>query len=269
MAIELHYGAAIPSITASPVIKYLAAKWNTLKAAGRLDVQLLTEGSYDIPAKSIYMVTMGEADFLYMHVGERVREAIGQDFTGRLISSVGDRVSADLREAYAATVEYGQPMCVRFTSPLTENVLLWERMILPVPAGDAGTILVCYSEVMGHQLEVYQYVFRNSPVPMMVVYPIFTPQKAMDDGWIVLVNDVARDVFDVRDKFGSSRLRELKAFQRAEFWAELSERYPLANPEVALHTPVIGDDHVSSLIRLNHLVLLRFRPKSLFAPTMV
>ena len=268
MAIELHYGATIQTVTASSAIKFLNSKWSTLHAAGKLGVQLLTEGNYEIPAKSIYMITMGD-DFLFMHVGSRIRDTIGQDFTGQLLSSIGDQVSQDLRDAYTATVKYEAPMYARFTSPVTENVLLWERMILPVPAGPTGTILVCYSEIMSHQLEVYEYVFRNSPVPMMVVYPIFTPHKLIDDGWIVLINDVARNVFDVHDNVGNRRLRELKAFQRADLWSELAERYATANPEAALKTSVLGDANDSVLVRLNHLALLRFPPKSLQTPVVV
>ena len=269
MAIELHYGAAIQTASSSQVIKFLNSKWSTLHAAGKLNVQLLTEGSYDIPSRSIYMITMGD-DFLYMHVGAKLREIIKQDFTGRLLSSlVDDPVARDLHEAYAAAVQYAAPMYARFTSPLTENVLLWERMILPVPAGKTGTILVCYSEIISHQLEVYEYVFRNSPVPMMVVYPIFTPEHVIDDGWIVLINDMARNVFGVHEPVGNRRLRELKAFQRPELWSELAGRYPTADPEALLNIPVVDDQRDSILVRLNHLSILRFPPRSLRTPTLV
>ena len=71
------------------------------------------------------------------------------------------------------------------------NVLLWERIILPVPVGPNGAILVCYSEVMSHQAEIYEYVFMHSPIPMLTIYPIFAPDGALDDGWIVLINQLA------------------------------------------------------------------------------
>jgi hypothetical protein len=268
MAIEVSYGAAIQSSTSSPAIKFLTSKWSTLNAAGKLSIQLLTEGSYDVPSRSAYMVTLGD-DFLYMHVGAQVRESLGQDFTGRLLSTIGDQVSRDLHEAYAATVKFGAPIYVRFTS-LSDNVLLWERVILPLPAGPNSTILVCYSEVMSHQSEVYEYVFMNSPIPMLTIYPIFAPDGALDDGWIVLINDVAREVFGVQDAVNNRRLRELKAFQRPDFWAEIAALHPQSDPPgtVSDLSP-IGDKYCTLLVRLKHLVLLRFQPRFLQVPSAV
>ncbi len=268
MAMEVHYGAAIQAVTASPAIKFLISKWNTLHASGRMTVQLLTEGNYDIPAKSVYMITLAD-DFLFMHVGTKIRETVQQDFTGRLLSSLDDDVARDLHDAYGATVKYGAPMYLRFTSPMTEDVLLWERVILPVPVGPGGTILVCYSEVMSHQLEVYEYVFRNSPVPMMVVYPIFTPQKVIDDGWIVLLNETGRMVFGIHDRVGNRRMREFKAFQCPELWAELAQSFSRREPESRIWAPVLGEDYTTLLVRLKHLALLRFQPRALHAPTMI
>jgi hypothetical protein len=269
MAIELHYGAAIQTATSSSAIKFLTSKWSALNAAGKLSVQFLTDGSYDVPAKSMYMITLGD-DFLYMHVGAKVRETLAEDFTGRLLSSIGDQVSRDLRETYAATVKVGAPMYVRFTSPRTENVLLWERIILPLPAGPNGTILVCYSEVMSHQLEVYEHVFLNSPVPMVTIYPIVTPDGAVDDGWIVLINEVAREVFNMHEPVSNRRLRELKAFQRPDFWADLAAHYPQSDPPgTAIDTCPLGDDYDTLIVRLKHLGLLRFRPKNLRVPSLV
>jgi len=268
MAMEVHYGAAIAAATSSPAIKFLISKWNTLHASGRMTVQLLTEGNYDIPAKSVYMITLAD-DFLFMHVGAKIRDTVQQDFTGQLLSSIDDQVARDLEDAYGATVKYGAPMYLRFTSPMTEDVLLWERVILPVPAGPGSTILVCYSEVMSHQIEVYEYVFRNSPVPMMVVYPIFTPQKVIDDGWIVLLNETGRMVFDIHDRVGNRRLRELEAFQRAELWGELAQSFSRPEPESRIQAPVLGADYTTLLVRLKHLALLRFQPKTLHAPTLV
>jgi hypothetical protein len=152
---------------------------------------------------------------------------------------------------------------------MADDVLLWERVILPVPAGPDSTILVCYSEVMSHQLEVYEYVFRNSPVPMMVIYPIFTPQKVIDDGWIVLVNETGRVMFDLREPVGNRRLRELKAFQSPELWEELAHSFSAPNPESSLQAPVLGERYLTLLVRLKHLALFRFPPRMLQQPTLV
>jgi hypothetical protein len=269
MAIELSYGAAIQAATTSPAIKFLMSKWSALNAAGKLNVQLLTDGSYDVPSKSLYMVTIGD-DFLYMHVGAKIRGSLGNDFTGRLLSSVDDQVSRDLHDACAATVRSHSPVHVRFTSPRTGNVLLWECIILPLPAGPNATILVCYSEVMSHQADVCEYVFMHSPIPMLTVYPIFAPDGALDDGWIVLINQSAREVFGVQEASGNRRLRELKVLQRSDFWAEIAALFPHSDPPGTVsNLSPLGDKYCTLLVRMKHLALLRFQPVSLSMPQTV
>ncbi|MFN3351375.1 hypothetical protein [Pseudorhodoplanes sp.] len=269
MALELSHGSAIQGATTSQAIRFLLSKWSALNAAGKLDVKLLTEGSYDIPAHSVYMVALGD-DFLYMHFGEKLRQATGKDFTGRLLSSIGDQVAHDLHQVYSATLRFGAPVYVRFTSPLDDRVLLWERLVLPLPAGPSAAILVCYSEVMCHQAEVYEYVFRHSPVPMLTIYPIYTPDAALDDGWVVLINDTARDIFNVRGNVANLRLRELRPFQRADFWAAIAALYPQSDPPgTTSELSPLGDNYRTLLVRMKHLALLRFQPKSLQNPSVV
>jgi hypothetical protein len=147
---------------------------------------------------------------------------------------------------------------------------LWERIILPLPAGPNATILVCYSEVMSHQAEVCEYVFMHSPIPMLTIYPIFAPDGAIDDGWIVLINAVAREVFGVHGSVSNRRLRELTTFQRPDFWADIASLFPQSDPPGTISDlSPIGDKYCTLLVRLKHLALLRFQPRSLHTPSVV
>jgi hypothetical protein len=264
MALELHHGEDINRVSQSVAIKFLYAKWKTLASLKRVSLPELTERSnYDIPANSTYMVTSGN-DFIYTHIGPRVREALGRDFTGQAISTLPDSVAVELAEAYRTIVSYGAPAYIRFTS-VSENVLLWERLIIPIPAGAGATFLLCYSDIISHQREVYEYVFKHSPMPMLVIYPIASPSSPIDDGWIVLVNDMGRELLDVHGPIGNRRVRELAPFQFPEFWSDCRAGFASANAMVEIPSAPFRETFRCVIVKLNHLAIVRFVPRELHA----
>lgn len=254
MAIEIFQEASIPQGSLTPAMKFLLTKWTTLSAMNKLTLQALTDSpTYDIPAYGTYMVSAGD-DFFYMHIGEKVRAAIGQDFTGRMLSSLDDPVVPDLTDAYRQAVEQQVPLFLRFTSAVTHDALLWERLVLPVPTPPLGTILVCFSEVLGRQQDVYEHLFRKARYPYIIVYPIFNAEGAFDDGWILLMNEAAEQAFNIREPIRNLRLRELPLFQFGQVWALLRKHFPLAQPRVSMTFDRLEID----LIKVDHLLAIRF-----------
>jgi hypothetical protein len=126
--------------------------------------------------------------------------------------------------------------------------------VLPVPIPHLGMILVCYSEVLSHQQEVYAYLFKQARRPWIVTYPIFNGEHELDDGWVLLMNDAARAAFSPDQPVRNLRLRDLSLFQFGPLWTALRERYALAEPRAT----VIFDQLELELLKLNHLVAYRF-----------
>jgi hypothetical protein len=254
MAVEIFHYDFIPQDKLAPAMKFLLTKWNTLSVMNKLTLQSITEhSSFNIPDNSAYMLTAGD-DFFFMHMGVNVRAALGQDLTGRLMSTVNDTVARDLIDAYQQSVTQGKPIFLRFTSPIAQNALVWERLVLPVSVNKLGTILICFSEVTSHHQGIFEYLFKHARHPWLVTYPIFTGEHELDDGWVLLMNDAAHAAFHYDQPIGNLRLRELALFQFSELWAKLRERFLAANPRAT----VSFDQIELELIKVKQLVVYRF-----------
>ena len=256
MAVEIFDYDSIPRDSLGPGMQFLLTKWNTLSEMNKLTLQALTENtSFNVVDNSAYMLT-AEDDFFYMHMGANVRSAIGRDRTGQLLSALPNAITHDLLVAYRQAVAQEKPLFLRFTSPHAQNALVWERLVLPIQVARLGTILVCYSEVLSHHHDVFEYLFRNARHPSIITYPIFDGAHELDDGWVLLMNDAARAAFSYRQPIGNLRLRELPLFQFGELWAQLRARYAGANP----HATVSLDRVELDLIKVKRLLALRFGP---------
>ena len=264
MAVEIFHYDSIPQDKLPSAMKFLLTKWNALSVMNKLTLQAITENSsYNIPDNSAYMITAGD-DFFFMHMGSNVRAAIGEDHTGKLLSTVNSMIAGDLLDAYQQAVAQEKPMFMRFTSPVAQNALVWERLVLPLSVNRLGTILICYSEVLSHHQGVFEYMFKNARHPWIVTYPIFTAEQELDDGWVLLMNDAAQAAFRREQPIGNLRLRELALFQVGELWTTLRERYAAANPRASMSF----DRLELELIKANHLVVYRFDKASVQGGTL-
>jgi hypothetical protein len=251
--VEIFHHDTIPQDALAPAMKFLLTKWNTLVVMNKLTLQAITENtSFNITDNSVYMLPTGD-DFFFMHMGKNVSAAIGQDFTGRLISTVNDTIAPDLLDAYQQAVAQAKPAFLRFTSHIAQNALVWERLLLPVPVDRMGTLLVCYSEVLSHHQEVFEYLFQNARNPWIVTYPIFRGGD-LDDGWVLLMNAAARAAFPYQAAIKNLRLRDLALFQFGDLWERLRDSYVRANPRAT----VPFDQLDLELIKVNRLLAFRF-----------
>ena len=253
MAVEIFHYDSLPQDALTPGMKFLLTKWNALSAINKLTLQAITENaSFNIADNSAYMIAAG-GDFFFMHVGRDIQSAIGQDFTGRMLSTINDTVAQDLIDAYQQATAQAKPIFMRFTSSFAQNALVWERLVLPVPVSELGTILVCYSEVLSHQQEVFEYLFRSARNLWIISYPIFNAGE-LDDGWVLLMNEAARAAFSYNRPIANLRLRELSLFQFGELWGRLREGLARANPRATVRF----DQLEMELIKMNRLVAFRF-----------
>ena len=254
MAVEIFHYDCIPQNDLPPAMKFLLTKWNTLSVMQKLTLQAITEGSsVNVLDNSAYMVPASD-DFYFMHVGRNVQAAIGQDHTGKLLSSINTVISQDLLDAYTQATAQEQPIFMRFTSATAQNALVWERLVMPIPVHRLGVILVCYSEVISHHQGVFEYMFQTARHPCLITYPIFNGEQELDDGWVLLMNDAARAAFAYDRPIGNLRLRELSLFQFAQLWTQLRERYVVATPRSTVSLDRVELD----LIKMNRLLGFRF-----------
>jgi hypothetical protein len=253
MAVQIFHSDDIPQEALPPAMKFLLTKWNTLTVMNRLTLQAITESaSFNVADNSAYMIPAGD-NFFFMHMGKNVAAGIGQDLTGRLMSTVSNTIAHDLIDAYQQTVAQQKPSFLRFTTDGARHALVWERLVLPVSVDGLGTLLVCFSEVLSHQQGVFEYLFQNARNPWIVTYPIFTG-GIFDDGWVLMMNAAARAAFSYDHPIDNLRLREFPLFQFGALWERLRESYAEANPRTT-----VGFDQIDlELIKVKHLLAFRF-----------
>ncbi len=256
MALEVIFGASIPRELTTPAMEYLWVKWKTLRATNQLDLQRLTEESRNsLRSKIAYMISIGD-DFTFLYVGEDVVSAHRNASSGSRVSQIANPRAPDFLQVYRKVASSMSPAFVRFTSDSLENGQLWVRIVLPIQVTENSVLLVTYTEVVSHQIEVYEQLFRTAPDAMIVACAIANDAGHTVDGWITMMNDLAREMLGFSGSISNLRLSELPQFKNIDFWGRLYAPRPGAAAQ-GLKT----DDFDLELLRFPHAFGLRLRPR--------
>lgn len=260
MAIEVFSGTSIPRELTTAAMEFLWAKWRTLQATGGLTLQRLAEESDCIlRTNSAHMMPVGD-DFIYIYVGETIQQAAGENRTGTLLSNNTNPIAKEFAAVYRQVAQRMQPAFVRFTGTRSQTGRLWHRLIMPIPIGDNAVCLFIYSELISHQLEVYEQLFRTAPDAMIIACPMVNDVGHTTDGWVIMMNDRAREVLGVEGSIGNLRLSQVPQFAGIDFWGRIYA--PRASAAMA---PLTTAEFDIELMRFPHVFGLRLRPKETVA----
>jgi hypothetical protein len=262
MAIEVFQGGSIPRELSSGAMEFLWAKWKTLNATNGMSLQRLTEESaHPLRANSTYMLSAGD-DFVYMYVGDAIQAIIRFNPTGRLLSTSESPVARDLLGVYRQAARTLMPSFVRFSSARNTRQI-WQGLVLPVKLAPGTVLLVCYTELISHQSEVCEHLFQTSREAMLIASPIANEMGEVTDGWVVMMNDAARDLLDFRDSTGNLRLKQLQRLQGLELRFKLHP--PAPNGTV---TRLAGaQDIEAEIVRFANVFALRLDGRRALGPS--
>lgn len=257
MALEIFSGTSIPRELTTAAMEFLWAKWKTLHATGDLTLQRLTEES-NCPLRDnfVFLLTAGD-DFVYTYVGDAIQKATGHNRAGTLLSKSNNPLSQEYAAIYRKVADRMMPVCLRYTSPRSQNGKLWLRLVLPVRVAPGAVMIVVYSELVSHHMEVYDHLFRTAPDAMVVASPIINDVGHTKDGWVVMMNDRAREVLKFSASIGNLRLSQIPQFASIDFWGRL-----YAPKAVGVVAPIATQDFEIDLMRFPHVFGLRLRPKA-------
>lgn len=256
MAIEVFSGTSIPRELATAAMEFLWAKWKTLNGTNSLTLQRLTEEcSYDLRAKSTHMLSVGD-DFVYTYVGKDTQIAAQDFLTGTLLSQSDNPIRQELGEVYRQAAKTFSPAFIRFTGTRSQSGNIWQRLVLPIKLAENSVMLLVYSEQISYQLEVYEHLFRTAPDAMVIASPISNDVGHTIDGWIVMMNDRARQLLKFDGSIGNLRLTQLPQFAGVDIWGRL-----YAPKAAALATPVTTAEFNVEIMRFPHVFGLRISPK--------
>jgi PAS domain-containing protein len=232
-------------------MEFLWAKWKTLNATNSLSLQRLTEeSSHALRANSTYMLSAGD-DFVYMYVGETIQAIIRFNPTGKLLSTSESPVARDLLGVYRQASKTLMPSFVRFSSARNSRQI-WQGLVLPVRLAPGTVLLVCYTELISHQSEVWEHLFQTSRDPMLIASPISNEMAEVVDGWVVMMNDAARDFLGFHDATGNLRLKQLERLQTLDLRFRLQPPVPAGTVIAAAGAGISAE-----IIRFAHVFALR------------
>jgi PAS domain-containing protein len=195
-------------------------------------------------------------DFSYIYVGEALQAAANENLAGTLLSDNPSPLKREFVEVYRQVAKRLTPAFIRFTGTRSENGELWQRLVLPIPLAGGAVILMMYSELINHQMEVYEHLFRAAPDAMVVACPITNDAGHTIDGWVVMMNDRARHLLNFDDGIGNLRLTELPQFANIGLWDRLHA------PKPSAASAIMTADFEVDVMRFSHVFGLRIRPKA-------
>ncbi|MBX9711561.1 MAG: hypothetical protein K2X60_11055 [Xanthobacteraceae bacterium] len=258
MALEVFSGSSIPRELTTAAMEFLWAKWKTLHATGDLTSQRLTEeSSYPLRDHCVFMMSVGD-DFAYTYVGQAIQKATGRNLSGTLLSASDNPLSRDYASVYRQVASRMQPVCMRYTSPRKQNGQIWQRLVLPVRIAENSVLIVIYSELISHHMEVYDHLFRTAPDAMVIACPINNDVGHTTDGWVLMMNDSARELLGFTGSIGNMRLSGLQQFASIDFWGRLYDA-----PKSVITAPLTAAGFDIELMRFPHVFGLKLRPRAL------
>ncbi|MDR3466154.1 MAG: PAS domain-containing protein [Xanthobacteraceae bacterium] len=255
MAIEVFHGSTIPRELATAGLEYLWVKWRTLQATGGLTVhRLIDEAGTAFQPHCAFLMPDGD-DFAYIYIGSALQDAIFRGPTATLLSADDSLIVRDLAEIYRRVIRDMTPAFTRFTSTSSPPGTMWHNAVMPVRISETSVVLVAYFELMSHQLEVYEHLFRLAPDAIAVACPITNDAGHVTDGWVLMMNDRARELLDYHGPLANLRLRALPQFNGVDLWGRIYA------PRSAATTQVAAANFDVEILRFPHVLGLRLKPK--------
>lgn len=256
MAIEVFNGTSIPRELTTAALEFLWVKWKTLNDTNDLTLQRLTEEcTYELRDNSTHMMSVGD-DFVYVYVGKAIQAASHETLAGTLLSHSDNPVRREFAEVYRQVAKRLTPAFIRFTGTRSQSGRIWQRLVLPIKITDNAVMLVIYSELISYQLEIYEHLFRTAPDAMVIASPISNDVGHTTDGWVLMINDRARQLLNFDGSIGNLRLSQFPQFAGVDLWGRL-----YAPKSAAAVTPVTTADFDVELLRFPHAFGLRISPK--------
>jgi len=256
MAIEVFQGSAIPRDLATAGLEYIWAKWRTLAGTGSLNVQrLMDEADAEIGERCHVLIPTGD-DFAYGYVGGALVDRIKPGTAGTVLTRNDTPLARAFVEIYRRVLREMAPVFIRFTGARAVPGTIWHQVVMPVPVSPELTLVVCYSEIISHQTEVYEHLFRTASDAIAVASPITNDAGHVIDGWVLMMNDRAREMLNVQGEIGNRRLSDLRQFDGIDLWGRIYA------PRQAATAPLIAArDFDIEILRFPHVFGLRLRAK--------
>lgn len=256
--IKAWFNPANGAIARHALLGGIIDRWPALRAK-RIPVleDFWTDASPEIVDWSILMIRAGN-DWLYLHHGEELARRVGFNHRGRTLTTIPTGLAPLLREIYDETSTEGVPCYYQSLHQFAREVLLWERVVLPLRSGaedDQRYLLMVGKPVEDFQ-SIFRKVFDNSQQGLILMSPIRKETGLISDGWIMAANPGAERALALPD--GSPRqLRRSRIFMQDNVWQHLMSQVE-QEPTTATITDAGGATNlVISAEKIDDFIVLR------------
>lgn len=259
---RVFYGDDLLAHARSANLKSVYHKWQALSRMKRVTFSDLVETlGGQVADRSLLMLPEG-GDYYYAFHGAAMRQTMGVDLAGKMLSEIRSSVAPDLKTAYDQVLETGVPVFLLFAADIERDIHTWERLILPLPVSERTSMLFVYSEMIDAGAEAYGHLFRTSPNIMLVALPVLDHEDRIEDATVVRSNPRANAFFGIERRPGLPvMLRKLGPwFDRDEFWADAVAPLAPGAGSRTVAAPHGSGAHTMWLERLETFVVIAVRP---------
>jgi diguanylate cyclase (GGDEF)-like protein/PAS domain S-box-containing protein len=202
---EIHREGIDAKASAKGVIELLHT-WRNAK--GDRDMPDLTEVNLVKLAQHqknmMKLMPIGNGHYMYLHYGSAIADVAGFDMTGKTTTDFISDVSSFYRACYDEVLRDKQPLLTLHRTNSGKAGSLWERLIVPVRAGDAVMLLV-HNSPRSSQFDLIDAVLNASQDGIMCLSTVRDMNGKPIDATIRLVNLAAgqitgRSVTELQDK---------------------------------------------------------------------
>jgi diguanylate cyclase (GGDEF)-like protein len=169
----------------------LLAVWRGVAAAGPLP-DFAAFWSEDLAMRPYMMAVspIAGGDWRYSRVGSRLEEETGDHWRTELVSQIGDPDRAFISRCLALTASRAEPTYAIHSAPNTQNVLLWERLMLPCRGADGATIIAIFLHPLEYVEDMVRAVLETTPTAILRARCIRDADGRIVDAVCLLANEL-------------------------------------------------------------------------------
>jgi diguanylate cyclase (GGDEF)-like protein/PAS domain S-box-containing protein len=206
----------------------------------------LTSLSERLGQLMLLVPTEGDADFLYLHFGQKIAGAMGYDMTGRHVSDLQPEMAEFTLGACRAALAGVRPVYTVHRAATSTQVALWERLIMPVRNQSGQNFLIVFANVLRFREELLSAILESSENGIIALEAVRDAAGQVVDALIVTANSRACAIcgHGQQELVGASALQRLPVLKRSAIWQHCVDAITQRRPGLLeANARINGRDH--------------------------
>lgn len=217
-------GSHIRDLIRSNELRAAYNRWLSLVDKGLPRLNEILDTSHLVNLNDAMLLLRLPDDFAFLQQGAASVKIIGTNLTGQLLSERTTPIARALTGTYRKCAESAVPFYIRHVASATNSQNFFiEQVMLPVAADETRqiTYLLVYSAPLDDKSEVLQAFFDRSQIGMVAASSNHDNKGKLQDGRILLMNEMARVILRLPDAGLLHTVRDLGLwFRDGALWTK-------------------------------------------------